>query len=201
MVKEEKLTNTQKEEFYRDAAVLLAAKIRDKCITLEWKSLFFFAISILAKYGMILAAAIILYLHGSIEKAILFSCFCIVYGGAQKMYVDGQKMWFALCAIASCQTAWLCMGYGSISVVHLCIAVFVLFVSYSMFLRGIDFLADARALHECAEKITEDTIRRGKPVIVHSTFRNSHYKFFWKIDQEHIDRLEKEKEKESMTHD
>lgn len=198
---EEKHVVIKKEELYQTLSELLVERIRDKCINLEWKSLFFFAISILAKYGMILAAAIILYLHGSIETAILFSCFCIVYGGAQKMYINGQKMWLALCAIASCQTAWLCMGYGSISVVHLCVAVFVLFVSYSLFLRGIDFLADARALHECAEKVTEDTIRRGKPVIVHSTFRNSYYKFFWKIDQEHIDRLEKEKEKESMTHD
>lgn len=198
---EEKHVVIKKEELYQTLSELLVERIRDKCINLEWKSLFFFAISILAKYGMILAAAIILYLHGSIETAILFSCFCIVYGGAQKMYINGQKMWLALCSIASCQTAWLCMGYGSISVVHLCVAVFVLFVSYSLFLRGIDFLADARALHECAEKVTEDTIRRGKPVIVHSTFRNSYYKFFWKIDQEHIDRLEKEKEKESMTHD
>lgn len=198
---EEKHVVIRKEELYQTLSELLVERIRDKCINLEWKSLFFFAISILAKYGMILAAVIILYLHGSIETAILFSSFCIVYGGTQKMYINGQKMWLALCTIASCQTAWLCMGYGSISVVHLCIAVFVLFVSYSLFLRGIDFLADARALHECAEKVTEDTIRRGKPVIVHSTFRNSYYKFFWKIDQEHIDRLEKEKEKESMTHD
>jgi len=192
-VAEEKHVAIQKEELYQTLSELLADRIRDKCVSLEWKSLFFFAISILAKYGMVLAAAIILYLHGNIGKAILFSCFCIVYSGAQKTYINGQKARLVHCAIASCYTAWLYMGYGSTSVVHLCIAVFVLFVSYSMFLRGIDFLADARALHECAGKITEDTIRRGRPVIVHSTFRNLHYKFSWQINQEYIDQLEKEK--------
>lgn len=194
MVKEEKLTNTQKEEFYRDAAVLLAAKIRDRCINLEWKSLFFFAISILAKYGMILAAAIVLYLHGNIWKAILFSCFCIVYSGAQRMYVDGQKTWLVLCAMASCYIAWLYMGYGSTSVVHLCIAISVLFTSYLLFLRGLDFLADANALHDCAEKITVDTIKEGGPLIIESTFRDFDYRFSWQANPEYIARLEKEKE-------
>ena len=97
MVNEEKLSNAQKEKFYRDAAVLLAAKVRDRCINLEWKSLFFFAISILAKYGMMLAAAIILYLHGNIGKAILFSCFCIVYSGAQKIYQRAEGAACPLC--------------------------------------------------------------------------------------------------------
>lgn len=194
MTKEEKLNNAQKEEFYRDAAVLLAAKIRDKCINLEWKSLFFFAISILAKYGMILAAAIILYLRGNLGKAILFSCFCIIYGGAQKMYVGGQKTWLVLCAMASCYIAWLYMGYGSTSVVHLCIAISVLFTSYLLFLRGMDFLADANALHDCAEKITIDTIKEGGPLIIESTFRDFDYRFSWQANPEYIARLEKEKE-------
>lgn len=194
MVKEEKLSNAQKEEFYRDAAVLLAAKIRDRCINLEWKSLFFFAISILAKYGMILAAAIVLYLHGNIGKAILFSCFCIVYSGAQRMYVDGQKTWLVLCAMASCYIAWLYMGYGSTSVVHLYIAISVLFTSYLLFLRGLDFLADANALHDCAEKITVDTIKEGGPLIIESTFRDFDYRFSWQANPEYIARLEKEKE-------
>lgn len=194
MTKEETLSNTQKEEFYRDAAVLLAAKIRDKCITLEWKSLFFFAISILAKYGFILAAAIILYLHGNLGKAILFSCFCIIYGGAQKLYIDGQKTWLVLCAMASCYTAWLYMGYGSTSVVHLCIAISVLFTSYLLFLRGMDFWADANALHDCAENITVDTIKEGGPLIIESTFRDFDYRFSWQANPEYIARLKEEQE-------
>lgn len=194
MVNEEKLSNAQKEKFYRDAAVLLAAKVRDRCINLEWKSLFFFAISILAKYGMMLAAAIILYLHGNIGKAILFSCFCIVYSGAQKMYVDGQKARLVHCAIASCYTAWLYMGYGSTSVVHLCIATFVLFTSYLLFLRGMDFWADANALHDCAENITVDTIKEGGPLIIESTFRDFEYRFSWQANPEYIAHLEKEQE-------
>lgn len=191
---EEKHVVIKKEEVYQTLSKLLAERIRDKCINLEWKSLFFFAISILAKYGMILAASIILYLHGSIEKAILFSCFCIVYGGAQKMYVDGQKTWLVLCAMASCYTAWLYMGYGSTSVVHLCIAISALFTSYLLFLRGLDFLADANALHDCAEKITVDTIKEGGPLIIESTFRDFDYRFSWQANPEYIARLEIEKE-------
>lgn len=194
MVNEEKLSNAQKEKFYRDAAVLLAAKVRDRCINLEWKSLFFFAISILAKYGFILAAAIILYLHGNIGKAILFSCFCIIYGGAQKMYIEEQKTWLVLCAMASCYIAWLYMGYGSTSVVHLCIAISVLFTSYLLCLRGMDFLADANALHDCAEKITVDTIKEGGPLIIESTFRDFEYRFSWQANPEYIAHLEKEQE-------
>ena len=179
-MEEKEVIRINRDDIYKLLSTEVKKGMTQKSINLEWSSLALVLLARFLEYGMIIAAFIILCMHGKVDQAILAACFCICYYYAQNSYMRSDYLTLAVDAGIACLTAWMYMNKGS--VLHLCAAVFVLFLSYTVLLRGLDFLADAEKLQVCAEAIKEDTIKEGKPVVVTSTFRKSDYRFAWKIE-------------------
>lgn len=179
-MEEKEVFRINRDDIYKLLSTEVKKGMTQKSINLEWSSLALVLLSLFLEYGVIIAAFIILCMHGNVDQAILAACFCICYYSAQKSYMRNDYLTLAVDAGIACLTAWRYMNKGS--ALHLCAAVFILFLSYTALLRGMDFLADARKLQACAETITEDIIKAGKPVVVTSTFRKHDYRFSWRVE-------------------